>query len=75
MSTEFQKYSFDKFESRLKALRVKIESLNTRAKEDQQGFEIYKTNHKPALFSHKVYIQWQGSKSQEFLWDDLGMNI
>jgi hypothetical protein len=72
MSTEFQKYSFDKFESRLlKALREKNESLNTRAKEDQQAFEIYKTNHKPALFSHKGYIQWQGSKSQEFLWDDL----
>jgi hypothetical protein len=71
MSDEFQKYSFEKFESRLKALREKIQSLNTHAEEDQRAFEIYKEHHKPALFSHKGYIQRQGSESQEFLWDDL----
>jgi hypothetical protein len=71
MSDEFQKYSFEKFEGRLKALRKKIQSLNTRAEEDERAFEIYKKNHAPALFSHKGYIQWQGSESQELLWDDL----
>ena len=62
---------FDKFEGRLKRLRDKIAELDNRADDDLAAFNNYKKNHKPALFSHKGYTQWQGSMAQELLWDDL----
>ena len=68
---EFAKYDFDKFEGRLNRLRDKIKEMDNRADDDLAAFENYKKNHPPALFSHKGYIQWQGSTAQELLWDDL----
>jgi hypothetical protein len=68
---EFAFYSFEKFPNRLKALRDKIKELDSRADEDELAFKIYKKNHKPSLFSHKGYIQWQGSSAREYLLDDL----
>ena len=68
---DFALYSFDKFEGRLERLRKKIKELDSRAEADLAAFNIYKANHKSALFSHKGYIQWQGSTAQELLWDDL----
>ena len=68
---EFALYSFDKFKDRLQRLRKKINQLDSRAEADLAAFNNYKSNHEPALFSHKGYIQWQGSTAQEFLWDDL----
>ena len=68
---EFAKYDFDKFEGRLKRLQNKITELDNRADEDLAAFNNYKKNHKPSLFSHKGYVQWQGSTAQELLWDDL----
>ena len=68
---EFALYSFDKFESRLERLRKKIEQLDSRAEADLAAFNNYKAHHQPVLFSHKGYVQWQGSTSQELLWDDL----
>jgi hypothetical protein len=52
-------------------LRAKIKELDFRADEDLEAFRTYKRNHKPSLFSHKGYVQWQGSTAQELLWDDL----
>jgi hypothetical protein len=68
---EFALYSFEKFPNRLQALREKIKDLDSRAEEDYLAFENYKQNHKPSLFSHKGYIQWQGSSAQELLLEDL----
>ena len=68
---EFAKYEYDKFSSRLRALQTKIKELNNRAEDDLQAFEIYKENHTPSLYSHKGYIQWQGSNAQELLWIDM----
>ena len=71
LDEEFDKFDFDKFRGRLNRLRAKIKELDSRADEDLEAFRAYKRNHKPSLFSHKGYIQWQGSTAQELLWDDL----
>jgi hypothetical protein len=71
LDEEFDNFDFDKFKGRLDRLKKKIRELDSRADEDLEAFRIYKRNHKPSLFSHKGYIQWQGSTAQELLWDDL----
>lgn len=68
---EFCKYSYSKFGSRLKALKENIIGNTNRAEEDLASFEDYISNHTPSLYSHKGYIQWQGSSAQEYLLDDL----
>jgi hypothetical protein len=75
MDEEFLKYDYGKFKDRLSRLRTKIHQLNDRAKDDLEAFENYKSNHKPSLFSHKGYIQWQGSDAQELLLDDIAKNM
>ena len=67
MDPEFADYPFDKFKAGLNRLRKKIVDLDTRADEDLEAFRNYKLHHKPSLFSHKGYIQWQGSTAQELL--------
>lgn len=71
LDPEFAKYDYTKFSSRLGAIRKKIKELNDRSIDDLAAFELYKQHHKPSLFSHKGYIQWQGSTAQEFLWEDM----
>lgn len=71
LDEEFGKYDYKQFKGRLSRMRAKIVELDNRADEDLEAFRIFKQNHKPSLFSHKGYIQWQGSKAQELLWDDL----
>lgn len=71
MDPEFANYSFDTFKAGLNRLRKKIAELASRAEEDLEAFRNYMQHHKPSLFSHKGYIQWQGSTAQELLWDDL----
>ncbi|KAG7342240.1 hypothetical protein IV203_007332 [Nitzschia inconspicua] len=68
---EFSKFDFDKFKGRLNRIRFNIMELDIRANDDLEAFQNFKSNHKPSLFSHKGYIQWQGSTAQELLWDDL----
>ena len=58
MRPEFREYHFDKFSSRLSSLR---KTRNERAVGDQEDFVA---NHPVSYFSHKGYIQWQGSKAQ-----------
>jgi hypothetical protein len=71
LEEEFAEFELDKFKAGLSRLRKKIKELESRADKDLEAFRNYKKNHKPALFSHKGYIQWQGSTAQELLWDDL----
>jgi hypothetical protein len=71
LDIEFSYYDFDKFHDRLKRLRAKIVELDNRADDDLEAFKNYKKSHEPSLFSHKGYVQWQGSTAQEFLWEDL----
>ncbi|KAG7371041.1 hypothetical protein IV203_019611 [Nitzschia inconspicua] len=68
---EFSKFDFDKFKGRLNRIRSNIMELDIRADDDLEAFRNFKLNHKPSLFSHKGYTQWQGSTAQELLWDDL----
>ena len=72
---EFAEYHYSKFSSRLSGLRKTVtESLN-RAVIDQDAFNNYTQNHPAkALFSHKGYIQWQGSEAQALCVQDLEAN-
>jgi hypothetical protein len=71
LDPEFGNHDFEKFKGRVNYMRKKIEDLDNRADADLEAFRAYKANHKPSLFSHKGYVQWQGSTAQELLWDDL----
>jgi hypothetical protein len=68
---EFREYNYSKFSSRLGSLRTIIKDANNRAEADQEAFENFKANHPISLFSHKGYIQWQGSEAQESLLEDI----
>jgi hypothetical protein len=46
-----------------------------RTKDDKEDFKNYKQNHLPSSFSHKGYIQWQGSKAQKLLEEDMEAGI
>ena len=71
MHEEFAKYDYYKFKERLSRMRQKIHDLNTRADDDWKAYQMYVSNHEPAHFSSKGYIQWQGSTAQELLWEDI----
>lgn len=68
---EFGEYNYSKFSSRLGSLRTIIKDADHRATADQEAFENFKANHPISLFSHKGYIQWQGSEAQESLLEDI----
>ena len=68
---EFCEYNYLKFSSRLGLLRTIIKDANNHAEADQEAFENFKANHPTSLFSHKGYIQWQGSEAQERLLEDI----
>jgi hypothetical protein len=71
MRSEYAEYAYQKFSSRLSTLRKILKKNNGRAEADQAAFDQYKSNHEISYFSHKGYIQWQGSDAQEFLLQDL----
>lgn len=71
MDPEFLKYDYFKFKTRLSTMRSKIAQLNRRADDDWEAYQVFISIHTPSKFSKKGYIQWQGSTSQELLWDDL----
>ena len=68
---EFKEYSYKKFSSRLRSLQKIVIALKNRAKADQEAYQNFIENHQPSLFTHKGYIQWQGSKAQEKLKEDM----
>lgn len=63
--TEFGKYKYSKFSSRLSSLRKTIKERNERATLDQEAFDNYVARHPVSSFSHKGYVQWQGSDAQK----------
>jgi len=71
LDEEFGKFEYKQFKGRVNRMRAKIQELDSRSTADLEAFRNFKRNHKPSLFSHKGYIQWQGSTAQEFLWDDI----
>jgi hypothetical protein len=71
MHEEFAEYDYEKFSSRLSSLRKIIKDADNRAQADQEAFENFKNNHPVSLYSHKGYIQWQGSEAQELLLQDM----
>jgi hypothetical protein len=71
MDPAFAEYDYNTFKAGLNRIRKNIIELDSRADEDLEAFRNFKQHHKPSLFSHKGYIQWQGSTAQELLWDDL----
>jgi hypothetical protein len=71
MHHEYAEYGYEKFSSRLSSLRKIIKDAENRAQADQEAFENYKNNHPVSLYSHKGYIQWQGSEARELLLQDM----
>jgi hypothetical protein len=73
----FSLYSYEKFHDRLARVRAEIKHNKNRAVEDLNAFQIYMRNHEVSYFSHKGYIQWQGSNAQDLLLDDMlnGLHI
>ena len=71
---EFKKHHHSKFSSRLGRLRKSIDDLMSRKDLDQQAFDNYVANHPVSHFSHKGYIQWQGSEAQQLALRHIGQN-
>jgi hypothetical protein len=62
--TEFSKYHYSKFSSRVSSLRKTTKECNGRAVLDQEAFDNFIARHPVSLYSHKGYIQWQGAFSK-----------
>jgi hypothetical protein len=63
--TELSKYHYSKLSSRISSLRKTIKECNGRAVFDQEAFDNFIARYPVSQFSHKGYIQWQGSDAQE----------
>jgi hypothetical protein len=72
---EFSLYKYDNFSSRLSSLRATIIDANTRAKDDEEAFKVYKENHQPSEFAANGCIQWQGSDARELLLQDIDAGL
>lgn len=68
---EFAAFDFDKFSSRLENIRKLIIKEDNRAEDDEQAFEKFVRKHPVSFYSHKGYIQWQGSEIQALARKDL----
>ena len=75
MHPEFSEYHYSKFSSRVSSIRFTIRARNKRADEDQQHFAECIKNHPASSFSHKGFIQWQGSEAQEQAQKDIEANL
>ena len=64
-------YNYSKFSSRLSSLRKTIQISDRRADLDQEAFELFVQNNPILYYSHKGYIQWQGSDQQRLLKKDI----
>ena len=65
MHPEYSQYHYSKFSGRVSSLRSTIKDRNNRAGEDEQHFAECLNNHPASAFSHKGFMQWQGSVAQE----------
>ena len=71
MHPEHAEYDYEKFSSRVSAVRKVIKDSKHRETEDQIAFDNYRSNHPPSFFSHRGYIEWQGSEAQDYLHLDM----
>ena len=71
MHEEYLMWDYKKFSGRLAGVRKIIKRKNTRADEDRAAFDKFVENNPVSYFSHKGYIQWQGSESQRLLKKDI----
>jgi hypothetical protein len=67
MQPEYASYDVEKFLSRLSSLRKTDKEANTRAEDNEEAFNNYKQNPQPSAYSHKCYLNWQGSDAQVLL--------
>ena len=75
MHPEHAEYHYSEFSGRVGSLRTTLASRNDRAEEDQNHFSAYVIAHPASAFTHKGYIQWQGSEAQELLLLDMEANL
>jgi hypothetical protein len=68
---ELKQYRFSKFEARYKSLLSQVENNSARATGDKVAFDDFLTRAVPSMFSHLGYMQWQGSRAQSLLRDDI----
>lgn len=68
-------YRFSKFESRYKSLVATIAKNKSRATADKNAFDDFMSRAVVSLFSHRGYIQWQGSEAQAFMLEDIDNNL
>ena len=71
MHPEYADYDFQKFSNRLSSIRKTVTELKDRAVEDQKAFDLFVRNNEVSLFSYGGYIEWQGSRSQQLLLEDI----
>jgi hypothetical protein len=71
MRPEYSEYIYEKFSERLSSVRSTIKDHDVRAEEDERHILAYARNHPASSFSHKGYIQWEGSEAKELLKKDL----
>ena len=71
MHEEYKPYDQETFSSRLSKLREIYDDCMHRKSMDEEAFNIFLHNHKPSLFSHKGYPEWQGSNAQSLLRGDI----
>ena len=62
---------FKRFTSWLLSIRNTIKNLHNRANEDQEALNLFAQNNKELYGSKKRCIQWQGSKFQKLLLEDI----
>jgi hypothetical protein len=75
MHTEYTDYHYSKFSARVSSIRTTIKDRNIRKEEDEQLFAECIKNHPGSAFSHKGFIQWQGSEAQELAKEDIAENL
>ncbi len=75
MRPEYSQYHYSKFSGRVSSLRSTIKDRNNRAGEDEQHFAECLNNHPGSAFSHKGFMQWQGSEAQELTKKDIAENL
>mmetsp|Transcript_33806 Transcript_33806/g.34284 ORF Transcript_33806/g.34284 Transcript_33806/m.34284 type:complete len:165 (-) Transcript_33806:17-511(-) len=67
MHEEYFMWDYEKFSGRLAGGQKIIKRKNTRADEDRAMFDKFVETNPVSYFSHKGYIQWQGSESERLL--------
>jgi hypothetical protein len=75
MRPEYAEYDYDKLASRLASLRATMAANETRADDDKTAFELFVSKHPVSYYSHKGYIQWQGSESQRLALEDIAAKV